>query len=79
MVEYFFHKATVLAEDNLIDEEMKSVRATKEEKTKKAHGINVLDRHCYAYLIFFAGILKVIEPCAHVLEVNFPLQRDDGS
>merc|ERR1712131_435816 len=62
MVEYFFHKATVLAEDNLIDEEMKSVRATKEEKTKKAH-----------------GILKVIEPCAHVLEVNFPLQRDDGS
>merc|ERR1711973_236387 len=52
MVEYFFHKATVLAEDNLIDEEMKSVRATKEEKTKKAHGI---------------------------LEVNFPLQRDDGS
>jgi len=62
MVEYFFHKATVLAEDNLIEEEMKSVRATKEEKTKKAH-----------------GILKVIEPCAHVLEVNFPLQRDDGS
>ena len=27
----------------------------------------------------FAGILKIIEPCAHVLEVNFPLQRDDGS
>merc|ERR1719499_2128532 len=25
------------------------------------------------------GILKIIEPCAHVLEVNFPLQRDDGS
>jgi len=25
------------------------------------------------------GILKIIEPCAHVLEVNFPLQRDDGT
>merc|ERR1712079_719044 len=25
------------------------------------------------------GILKIIEPCAHVLEVNIPLQRDDGS
>merc|ERR1712131_270437 len=25
------------------------------------------------------GILKIIEPCAHVLEVNFPLQRDGGS
>ena len=24
------------------------------------------------------GILKIIEPCAHVLEVNFPLLRDDG-
>jgi len=62
MVEYFFHKATILAEDNLIDEEMKTVRATRDEKVKKAH-----------------GILKIIEPCAHVLEVNFPLQRDDGS
>ena len=39
MVEYFFHKATVLAEDNLIDEEMKNVRATREEKLKKAHGM----------------------------------------
>merc|ERR1711931_436689 len=25
------------------------------------------------------GILSIIEPCAHVLEVNFPLLRDDGS
>jgi len=25
------------------------------------------------------GILRLIEPCSHVLEVNFPLQRDDGS
>ena len=25
------------------------------------------------------GILSIIEPCSYVLEVNFPLQRDDGS
>ncbi len=25
------------------------------------------------------GILKIIEPCAHVLEMNFPVQKDDGS
>jgi len=62
MVEYFFHKACILAEDKLIDEDMKMVRSTREEKVKKAH-----------------GILKIIEPCAHVLEVNFPLQKDDGS
>jgi len=62
MVEYFFHKACILSEDKLIDEDMKNVRATRDEKVKKAH-----------------GILKIIEPCAHVLEVNFPLQKDDGT
>jgi len=62
MVEYFFHKACILSEDKLIDEDMKNVRATREEKVKKAH-----------------GILKIIEPCAHILEVNFPLQKDDGT
>merc|ERR1711971_421406 len=61
-VEYFFHKACVKAEDKLIDVDMKNMRASREEKQKKAH-----------------GILKIIEPCSHVLEVNFPLQRDDGS
>merc|ERR1711863_190467 len=25
------------------------------------------------------GILAIMEPCSHVLEVTFPLQRDDGS
>lgn len=39
MVEYFFHKATIMAEDNLIDEEMKTMRAPRDEKIKKAHGI----------------------------------------
>jgi len=62
MVEYFFHKSCILAEDKLIDVDMKNMRASREEKMAKAH-----------------GILKIIEPCAHVLEVNFPLQRDDGS
>jgi len=61
-VEYFFHKACVLAEDSLIDENMKPLRISREEKVKKAH-----------------GILKIIEPCAHVLEVSFPVQRDDGT
>jgi len=62
MVEYFFHKSCVLIEDRLVDVNMKGIRASREEKMKKAH-----------------GILKIIEPCAHVLEVNFPLLRDDGS
>jgi glutamate dehydrogenase (NAD(P)+) len=61
MVEYYFHKACVLSEDNLLAE-MKVMRFPEEIKKKKVH-----------------GILKIIEPCSHVLEVNFPLQRDDGS
>jgi len=62
MVEYFFHKSCVLIEDRLVDVNMKNIRASRDEKMKKAH-----------------GILKIIEPCAHVLEVNFPLMRDDGT
>ena len=51
MVEYFFHKATILAEDNLIDEEMKTMRATREEKVKKAHGN---DNVCQSKQILFS-------------------------
>ena len=52
---------SVMAEDKLIDVNMKNLRMTKEQKLEKCH-----------------GILKLIEPCAHVLEVNFPLLRDNG-
>jgi len=62
MVEYYFHKACVIAENNLIDEHMKNMRLNREQKIQKCH-----------------GILRLIEPCAHVLEVNFPLHRDDGT
>jgi len=62
MVEYYFHKACVVCEDKLIDEHMKNMRISREQKIQKCH-----------------GILRLIEPCAHVLEVNFPLLRDDGS
>jgi len=62
MVEYYFHKACLMAEDNLIDEHMKKMRLSREQKIEKCH-----------------GILRLIEPCAHVLEVNFPLVRDNGT
>ena len=51
-----------MAEDNLIDEHMKNMKLSREQKIEKCH-----------------GILRLIEPCAHVLEVNFPLMRDDGT
>ena len=61
MVEYYFHKACVLAEDRLV-KELNKMRVNEEDRRKKVH-----------------GILSIIEPCSHVLEVTFPLQRDDGS
>ncbi len=61
MVEYYFHKGCVVAEDSLYQELIK-LRMSEEDRIKKVH-----------------GILKIIEPCAHVLEMNFPVTRDDGS
>jgi len=61
MVEYYYHRGCVLAEEKLI-KKMSKMRISDAEKRNKVH-----------------GILSIIEPCAHVLEVNFPLLRDDGS
>jgi len=60
MVEYYFHKACVLAEERLVGQ-LSKMRITEEDKRKKVH-----------------GILSIIEPCAHVLEVTLPLQKDNG-
>ncbi len=62
MVEYFFHKACVLAEDSLMDQMDKIRFHSQDDKSKKVQ-----------------GILRIVEPCSHVLEMNFPVQRDDGS
>lgn len=61
MVEYYFHKACVIAEPKLM-QSLHRMRISDEEKRKKVH-----------------GILRIVEPCSHVLEVNFPVQRDDGT
>lgn len=59
MVEYFFHRACQVVEDQLVDD-MKS-RVSIEEKQKKVK-----------------GILKLMQPCDHILEIQFPLRRDSG-
>jgi len=60
MVEYYFHKACVLAEERLIGQ-LSKMRISEEDKRHKVH-----------------GILSIIEPCSHVLEVTLPLQKDNG-
>merc|ERR1712079_254888 len=61
MVEYYFHKACIIAEPSL-EQMLHRKRMSSDKKHKLVH-----------------GILHMIEPCAHVLEMNFPLQKDDGS
>ena len=61
MIEYFYHKACILSEDRMIEEHLKRLRMTQDNKVQKAH-----------------GILKILEPCAHVLEMSFPVLRDSG-
>ena len=66
MVEYYFHKACSIAEPTLMEDMASSsieARQSSDEKTKSK----------------VHGILRIIEPCAHILETNFPVQRDDGN
>jgi glutamate dehydrogenase (NAD(P)+) len=62
MVEFYFHKACILSEDNLMKSMHRMRDLNEEGKRKKVH-----------------GIIGNMEPCAHLLEVNFPIQKDDGS
>ena len=48
----------------IVEEKMVSEMRSKETEAEKRHKIR--------------GILKVIKPCNHVLNFNFPLKRDNG-
>lgn len=60
MVEYFFHRACQVVEDQLVHE-LKKERASLEEKKKKVK-----------------GILALMQPCDHIIEIAFPVKRDNG-
>ena len=83
MVEYFFHKSCVMGEESLMAE-LSNLRDladdAKRQKVRKGHiAEKNLSLENNEFHFQLHGILKIIEPCAHVLEVNFPLQKDDGS
>nr|CAH7728875.1 unnamed protein product [Callosobruchus chinensis] len=63
MVEYFFHKACLLVEDKLV-EDLGKVKGSK---------LNLDQRKAKV-----KGILHHMEQCDHVLEVAFPIKRDNG-
>lgn len=59
MVEYFFHRACQVTEDQLILQ-FKD-KSSLEDKKKKVK-----------------GILALMQPCDHIIEIAFPLRRDNG-
>lgn len=65
MVEYFYHRARMFVEKKLI------------EQLKDEKGVQKPSLETRTYKV--KGILNLMERCTHVLELHFPLKRDDGS
>ncbi|XP_066149853.1 glutamate dehydrogenase, mitochondrial isoform X1 [Euwallacea fornicatus] len=63
MVEYFFHKACVLVEDKLV-EDLAKVKGSKLTLEQRKAKVR--------------GILTHMEHCDHIIEVAFPIKRDNG-
>lgn len=63
MVEYFFHRACMVVEDKLIDD-LGKVKGTRMDLKERKSKVK--------------GILKSMEECNHVIEIAFPIKRDNG-
>lgn len=63
MVEYFFHKACVLVEDKLV-EDLGKVKGSRLTLDQRKAKVK--------------GILTFMEQCDHIIEVSFPIKRDNG-
>lgn len=63
MVEYFFHKACILVEDKLV-EDLAKVKGSRLTLDQRKAKVK--------------GILTLMEQCDQILEVAFPIRRDNG-
>lgn len=64
MVEYFFHKACVLIENKLVDD-LGKIKGTKTPLDKRQAKVK--------------GILTLMEQCDYIMNVSFPIRRDNGT
>merc|ERR1711970_269612 len=74
MVEVFFDRGAALVEDKLIEEVGRQYVIMDKAEKKRRRDATVEQRQ---HLI--KGIIASMKPCNHVLQINFPLRRDDGS
>lgn len=63
MVEYFFHRACMLVEDKLV-EDLANVKGSRLDLEQRKHKVK--------------GILTLMEQCDHIIEIAFPIKRDNG-
>lgn len=63
MVEYFFHRACMLVEDKLV-EDLANVKGSRLTLEQRKHKVK--------------GILTLMEQCDHIIEIAFPIKRDNG-
>lgn len=63
MVEYFFHRACIIVEDKLVDD-LQYVKGSRLDLEARKAKVR--------------GILTVMEQCNHVIEICFPIKRDNG-
>ncbi|XP_018318489.1 glutamate dehydrogenase, mitochondrial [Agrilus planipennis] len=63
MVEYFFHRACMIVEDKLVEDLAQQKGSRLSLEQRKAK---------------VKGILTVMEECNHVIEIVFPIKRDNG-
>lgn len=63
MVEYFFHRACMIVEDKLVEDLGHQKGSRLELGQRKAR---------------VKGILTLMEQCDHILEIAFPIRRDNG-
>jgi glutamate dehydrogenase (NAD(P)+) len=63
MVEYFFHRACMIVEDKLI-EDLALVKGSKLTLEQRKAKVK--------------GILTLMEECDYVIEISFPIRRDNG-
>merc|ERR1711970_52572 len=73
MVEVFFDRGAALVEDKLIDDLNKQYALMDRGEAQRRHDATQEEK---AHQV--RGILSSMKPCNHVLQVNFPLRRDDG-
>lgn len=74
MVSINFDKAAAMVEDKLVQDAGKQYTLMDSAEKKKRRG-QTLEEVQHQ----IRGILQSMKPCNHILQVNFPLRRDDGS